>query len=122
MSIDLSKLRALELPTEEVEVEILGEIQKVKISAMGDDLSLNIREMRDKSDLAEVKTRKHLLINCAGFSAEDAELLCVKCGSAAAKLIGKILDLSDKFDAEREKIRKEAKKKHSQENTENTGS
>ena len=112
MAVDLTKLKALELPSKEIEVDILGEIQTVKIFAMGDDLSLDIQELRsDKSSLSEVKIRKRILMQCAGISAEEAELLCSRAGSAAAKIISAILDLSDEFDDAREKIRDEAKKK-----------
>lgn len=122
MAIDLSKLKALKLPSKEIEVEILGEIQKLTITAMGDDLSLDIREMRTELELSEVATRKRLLEKCAGLSAEDANLLCERDGSAAAKIISAILDLSDEFDAERLKIREEAKKKQEVEITEVTES
>lgn len=122
MAIDLSKLKALELPSKEIEVEILGEVQKLTITAMGDDLSLDIREMRTELELSEVATRKRLLEKCARLSAEDATILCERDGSAAAKIISAILDLSDEFDAERLKIREEAKKKQEVEITEVTES
>lgn len=118
--LDLTKLKALELPTKEIEVEILGEKQKVKISAMGDDLTLDIGDLRKKELKSEVKIRRLLLEKCAGLSPEDAALLCTKGGEAAAKIISAILDLSDEFDAARAEIREAAKKKQSPVNTEST--
>ena len=120
MAIDLTKLKALELPTKEIEVDILGETQKVKISAMSDDLSLDIRDIRNNNTVHEVKVRKLILTKCAGMSDADAELLCQRDGGSAAKIISAILDLSDEFDAARAKIRKEAKKKHNPESMEST--
>lgn len=120
MPIDLTKLKALELPTKEIEVDILGETQKVKITAMSDDLSLDIRDIRNNNTVHEVKVRKLILTKCAGMSDADAGLLCAKDGSAAAKIISAILGLSDAFDAARAKIREEAKKKHNLESTEST--
>ena len=121
MPIDLTKLKALEFPTKEIEVDILGETQKVKITAMSDDLSLDVRDIRNNNSIHEVKVRKLILTKCAGMSEEDADLLCAKDGAAAAKILSAILDLSDEFDAARAKLREEAKKKHKPASTESTG-
>lgn len=109
--IDLTKLKALELPTEEIEIEILGEKQKITISAMGDDISLDFRDIRKENEIYEVKQRKYVLVRCAGFTEDQADILCARAGEVAAVIIGRILDLTDKFDKEREKITEEAKKK-----------
>lgn len=104
--IDLSKLNALELPSEEIEVEILGEKQKCTIFAMGDDVPLDLPDAKRESSM-----RKHLLVACAKLNEKDADALCAKDGRAAAVIVGKILDLTDRFDEERKKIADEAKKK-----------
>lgn len=122
MTIDLTKLKALELPTKEIDIEVLGDAQKVKIMAMSDEISLNIRDIRDSGEISEVKVRQHLLKSCANFSDEEARLLCQKDGAAVALIISAILDLTEKFDKERARIRKEAKKKHKPESLTDTQS
>lgn len=109
--MDLTKLRALEMPKKEIEVEILGEVQKIVISAMGDNISLDIQDIREENECSEVKMRQYLLIHCAGMTEADAKLLCERAGGAAAMIANAILDLSDEFDNERIKIAQEAKKK-----------
>jgi hypothetical protein len=120
MAIDLTKLKALELPTKEIEVEILGEKQTVKVSAMSDDMSLDIRDIQKSGEIYETKTRCYILVSCAGMKPEDAELLCCNDGAAAAAIISAILDLTDEFDKARDKMREEAKKKHEAKSTEST--
>ena len=119
MPIDLTKLKALELPTKEIEVDILGETQKAKITAMSDSLSLDIVDIRNNNTVHEFEMRKLLLTKCAGMSDADAELLCAREGAAAAKIISGILDLTDEFDTARAKLREEAKKKSNPVTTEN---
>lgn len=109
--MDLTKLRALELPTKEIEVEVLGEKQKIVISAMGDNISLDIQDIKDANECYEVKMREYLLVKCAGLSEDDAKLICEKAGGVAAVIANAVLDLSDEFDKERVKITQEAKKK-----------
>ena len=104
--MDLSKLNALEIPSEEIEVEIHGEKQKCTICAMGDDVPLDLPDNKRESTM-----RKHLLVSCAKLSEADADALCAKDGRAVAFIVGKILDLTDRFDEERKKIAEEAKKK-----------
>lgn len=109
--IDLSKLKALELPTKEIEVEILGETQKITITAMSDDIFLDFRDIKKSSDIYEVKQRKLALIRCAGMTEEDADILCAKSGETAAFIIGEILELTEKFEKAKSDITAEAKKK-----------
>ena len=109
--LDLTKLKALELPSEEIEVEIMGEKQTLTITALGDDMTLDFNDIRKKNELYEVKQRKYALTRCAGLTDEQADLLCAKAGEVVAEIITKILNLTEKFDAERLKIKEEAKKK-----------
>jgi hypothetical protein len=120
MPIDLSKLKALELPSKEIEVEILGEVQKVKITAMGDDMSLDIKDIQDSTPIHEVKVRKLFLTRCAGATDEQADILCQRAGNAVARIINAVLDLTSEFDAARDQLRKEAKKKFKPESSEGT--
>lgn len=45
--LDLTKLKALELPTKEIEVEILGEKQTVKITCPGEDIAARVSMLYD---------------------------------------------------------------------------
>ena len=113
--LDLSKLKALELPKKEVEVEILGELQKVEISAFGDDICLELADIKDFNPTnCEYLSRKILLNKCAGLSDDDAKILLSKDGRAATKILTEIFEITDAFDAERKKIRENAKKKSGQ--------
>lgn len=113
--LDLSKLKALELPKKEIEVEILGEVQKVEISAFGDDIYLELADIKDTNPTnSEYLSRKLLLVNCAGLTEDDAKILLSKDGKAAAKIMSAIFEITDAFDSERKKIRENAKKKSEQ--------
>ena len=113
--LDLSKLKALELPKKEVEVEILGELQKVEVSAFGDDIYLELSDIKDSNPTnCEYLSRKILLNKCAGLSDDDAKILLSKDGRAATKILTYIFEITDAFDAERKKIRENAKKKSGQ--------
>ena len=113
--LDLSKLKALELPKKEVEVEILGELQKVEVSAFGDDIYLELSDIKDSNPTnCEYLSRKILLNKCAGLSDDDAKILLSKDGRAATKILTEIFEITDAFDAERKKIRENAKKKSGQ--------
>ena len=45
--LDLSKLKALELPKKEISVEILGEEQKLEVQAFGDDIWVDISDITE---------------------------------------------------------------------------
>lgn len=109
--LDLSKLKALELPKKEITVEILGEKQSLEITAFGDDVSLDISDIvENNKDSAEKKSRLHLLKNCAGLSEVDALCLLKNDGGAASAIIKEIFSLTEDFRKEREKIREQAEK------------
>lgn len=119
--LDLSKLKALSMPEKEIEVEILGEKQKLKISAFGDDVSVRMADIREnKPDECEINLRKILLVSCAGLSLEDAEILLQKDGAAASKILSGIFSLANDFDQERKKIKEQAEKNSGKGAAENT--
>lgn len=112
MAIDLTKLKALALPSKEITVDLLGEPQTLTITAFGDEVSLNMADIWDnfKSD-GTVRVRTMLLQNCAGLSAEDASLLLARDGAAASKILNEIFALTDEFEQKRREVREAAKKK-----------
>ena len=119
--LDLSKLKALSIPEKEIEVEILGEPQKLKITAFGDDVSVRMADIREnKPDECEINLRKILLVSCAGLSPDDADLLLQRDGIAASKILSEIFTLSKEFDSERKKIREQAEKNSGKGAAENT--
>ncbi|MCQ2377765.1 MAG: hypothetical protein MJ016_00955 [Victivallaceae bacterium] len=110
-NIDLSALDALKLPSREIEVSILGKIQKITVSAYGDDAYLDFSSFRrNDSDHENRKTWKYILVRCAGFTEEQADKLLVFDGKAASAIIDVAVELSEAFDDERKKIRDEAEK------------
>ena len=112
MAIDLSKLKALALPSKEIEAEVLGEKQKVTITAYGDDVSLRMADIMDNyPSEGELRVRLLLLQECAGMSEEDARLYLAKDGKGAAGVLRAIFDLTAEFDKSRLSARDAAKKK-----------
>lgn len=114
MALDLSKLSALELPSKEIEVEILGENQTVKISALDDEVSLRILSINSSDDIAEdnkqVQIRRIALEHGTALTEEEITLLMRKAASAANFIFVSISLLTKDFSAARQKIREEAKK------------
>lgn len=112
MAIDLSKLKALELPSKEVTAEVLGEPQKITITAYGYDLSLQMNDIRENFPTdGEFRVWVLLMTTCAGMSEEEATLYIVKDYKGAAALIKEINALTRQFDKMCEDKRQEAKKK-----------
>jgi hypothetical protein len=109
--MDLSKLKALELPTEEIEVEILGEKQKVKISAYDDAVQSDMADIDEnfKTD-SERRLRRHLLTYCANLNEEDADLLISRDNHAVSAIVNGIFDLRDRFVKARNEMREKARK------------
>ena len=114
MALDLSKLSALELPSKEIEVEILGENQTVKISALDDEVSLRILSINSSDDIAEdnkqVQIRRIALEHGTALTEEEITMLMRKAASAANFIFVSISQLTKEFSAARQKIREEAKK------------
>jgi hypothetical protein len=112
MAIDLSKLKALALPSKEVTAEVLGEKQTVSITTYGYDVSLKIDDLRlNYPQDGEFRVWMLLLTECAGMSADDAALYISRDGKAAAELIKEINKFTKEFDKVCEDKRSEAKKK-----------
>lgn len=115
MAIDLTRLKAVELPTKEVEVEVLGEKQKVKISAISDSGYLDFVSIREAApERAESKIRLWILENCAGMSAADAALLMERDGKCAAAIVAEVFALTDEFTKAQAEARESAKKKQTE--------
>lgn len=112
MSIDLSKLKALELPSKTITAEVLGEPQNVTIKAYGDDVSLRMADITaNYPDDGELRIRQLLLVECAGMD-EDSALLYIRMdGKGSAAVLREIFKLTDEFDKKRAEAREAAKKK-----------
>lgn len=112
MAIDLTKLKALELPSKEITAEVMGEEQKLTIHAYGDDVSLNMADIVENypSD-SELRIRQMLLVKCAGMTDEEAALYISRDGKGAAGVIREIFALTGEFDKSRKAERDKAKKK-----------
>lgn len=111
MALDLSKLKAMELPSREIEIEICGEKQKITVSAMSDELALDFRDLRKDNPIYEATMRKHTLVKCAGLTEDEAEILSTKAGDVVADILNAVVDLTTEFEQAREKLVHEAKKK-----------
>jgi hypothetical protein len=113
--MDLSKLKALELPTEEIEIEILGESQKVKVSALDDDAALRISSIAsgDLDDGKKESMVRRIVLEkgiVPPLSDDDIALLLSRAVSAVTPILTTALKLTKDFVAARESIREEAKK------------
>ena len=98
MALDLSKLSALELPSKEIEVEIMGEKQKIRVFAYDDGVSLDIADIADAHpESQERRVRTMLLIECAKLSSNDAEKLVRYAKDATVEIINAIFDLRKEF-------------------------
>lgn len=112
MAIDLTKLKALDLPNKQIEADVMGEKQQVTITAYGDDVSLQMVDITNNypSD-SELRIRKLLLVECAGMSEEDAAFYISRDGKGAAGVLREIFALTTEFDEKRAQVREDAKKK-----------
>lgn len=110
--LDLSKLEALKLPRKEIEVPIMGERQKVMISAFGDDISLRLSDLGENfPEDGELRCRRLILTTCVeGVDEKTADLLLEKSGRDVGTILEAILNLNDEFSRERERIREQAEK------------
>jgi hypothetical protein len=116
MALDLSKLAALELPKKEIEVNILGDVQKVTVSAFDDGVSLDIADIAEVyPESQERRVRKKLLCECAGLSEDDAEKLIRYDRNAAFVIVNAVFDLRDEFLKARETERAKAEKNSNRE-------
>lgn len=112
--IDLSKLKALELPTKEIEIEILGEKQTTVITALPMTAAVKISTMAeiDKKDpnLPTNVIRLVLELGAKEIAKEDIDMLLDMDYPAAAKIAAEIRDLTGTFNSEKSKTKKEFEK------------
>ena len=115
MPIDLKKLKALELPTKEIEVDILGETQKVKITCPGDDTAVNVSSLyQQKGDYPEltVDVVKMFLGSCLPeLETADIELIIKRDFKAASKIAKAGRELLEEFVKTKNKNKEQIKKK-----------
>lgn len=115
MPIDLTKLKALELPTKEIEVEILGETQKVKITCPGEDVAATIYamyELRGKDATLSVDVVKVLLPHALpDLAIEDIDAIVKRDFKAATAIAAAARDLLSDF-VKAKKICKEKTEKN----------
>lgn len=107
--LDLSKLPALELPSEDIEFDVLGITQKARITAADDEAFLDTADLRN-NPVFEAKIRRYFLKRCSDLADKDIDYLMRCDGKAVSEILKKIFDLSDKFTAEQKRLREEAKK------------
>ena len=113
MSLDLSKLKALELPCKEVTVTIAGQEQTVTVRALNDETSVQVAVLGEQKENADTLLKIHrtvLLNGIDGVSEEDVDILCQKAMPTAMKLVSEIRDLTVEFAQMRESVSAEAKK------------
>lgn len=100
--IDLTKLKALELPTKEIEVEILGEKQTVKIVCPGEDTSALVSSLYDihgdgDPELSILVIKAFIKASLPDMSIEDIDLIVKRDFKAAATIAAAGRDLFTEF-------------------------
>jgi hypothetical protein len=113
MGLDLSKLKALELPSKEITINIAGQEQSVTVKALNDETSIQVALLGEKKEDADTLLKIHrtvLLNGIDGISAEDVDVLCQKAMPVAMSLVSSIRDLTVEFAKQRESVSAEAKK------------
>lgn len=113
--LDLSKLKALELPKKEIEVEILGEVQKVEISALDDESAVRIAAIHETGsipeDEREIRIRKEILkAGVPGISDDEINVLMTKAGAVVTNIMVEIRDLTAEYAKSRSEARSEIEK------------
>lgn len=113
--LDLSKLKALELPKKEIEVEILGEVQKVEISALDDESAVRIAAIHETGsipeDEREIRIRKEILkAGVPGITDDEISVLMTKAGAVVTNIMVEIRDLTAEYAKSRSDARSEIEK------------
>jgi hypothetical protein len=113
--LDLSKLKALELPTEEIEIEILGEKQSITITCPPDTVAVEIAEkaQMNSADTPIEIIKTILIAGMPDVSKEDIAIWLEKDFKSAAEAAAKVRDLMGKFAKLKEEKRKEIEKNSS---------
>lgn len=115
--IDLTKLKALELPSADVEIDILGEKQTVKVTAPDDTTAVKLFDIGSEPGKGggeiTVEVARVVLKTCVPeLTPEDAELLVTKAlQSAALPIVAKVRDLRVEFDKAKAEAAEAAEKK-----------
>lgn len=113
--LDLSKLKALELPKKEITVEILGEEQKLEVQALDDETAIKIAAIASSDgigeDEKELRARREMLRGgVVGISNDDIDLLMKKAAAVVTQIMLEIRDLTAEYGKARNVTRGEVEK------------
>lgn len=112
--LDLSKLKALELPKKEITVEILGDEQKLEVQALDDETAIKIAAIASadiSEDEKELRARREMLRGgVVGISDDDIDLLMKKAAAVVTKIMIEIRDLTAEYGKSRNVTRGEVEK------------
>ena len=99
--LDLSKLKALELPKKEITVEILGDEQNLEVQALDDETAIKIAAIASadiSEDEKELRARREMLRGgVVGISDDDIDLLMKKAAAVVTKIMIEIRDLTAEY-------------------------
>lgn len=114
--LDLTKLKALELPTKTVEVTVLGEKQSVTVSALDDEAALRIASAAGDESMTEaereIAVRRDILrLGVPGITGDDIDLLMRRAGNTVAEIIIHVRELTTEYAAARSAAAGDAEKK-----------
>lgn len=121
--IDLSKLAAQELPSQDITLEIMGTPQTIKVTAPDDEIATEIFAIgtdQNKNDAEKTLAITRIILkNCVpGLSVADIELLIKKAlTEAALPIVAKARDLRQEYDQAKATAIEQAKKKSLAENS-----
>ena len=116
MALDLSKLTALELPSKEIELNILGEIQTVKVCALDDESSLKIISISADDTISDGDKQiiiRRLVLEKAvlpSLSSDEINLLMTKAAASVLSIYIAVSELTKEFAEARQNVSDEAKK------------
>lgn len=113
--LDLTKLAALELPQKEIEVEILGEKQNLKIQALDDESAIRINAIIGAENIPveekELKIRRDILrYGVPDITEEQISLLMTKAATSVAQIMLAIRDITAEYGTSRNSLREQAEK------------
>ena len=99
--LDLSKLKALELPKKEITVEILGDEQNLEVQALDDETAIKIAAIASadiSEDEKELRARREMLRGgVVGISDDDIDLLMKKAAAVVTKIMIEIRELTAEY-------------------------
>ena len=113
--LDLSKLKALSLPEKEIEVDVMGESQTLKIRALDDETAMKIAGImageNTKDEEREILVRRMAVEKGAPeLSSDDIDLLMSRGASVITKICAEVASLTKEFNDARNLVRGEAEK------------